>query len=117
MPGQRDSDRQGQLDHRGRQGQARRDPGPHQGDQGRDREVDLGLRQREAAGTAREAGRRRRGHQRGRGHRDRNEGEEGPGGGRVASQPRGGRGGDGGGGGGGVAGGRAGAGRGGRWGR
>jgi len=88
-----DPHRQGQHhDHRW-QGQAGRHPRPYRPDQGRDREVHVGLRQGEAAGAARETGGRRRRDQRGGGHRDRNEGEEGPGRRRAACHPRRGRGG------------------------
>ena len=52
--------------------------GPHQPDQGRDREDRLRLRPREAAGAAGQALRRRRGDQGRRGHRGRAEGEEAP---------------------------------------
>ncbi len=52
----------------------------------------LGLRQREAAGAAREAGRRRRGDQGGRGNRNRAEGKEGSRRRRHARNPRGSRG-------------------------
>ncbi len=61
--------------------------GPHQPDQGRDREHRLGLRPREAAGAAGEARRRRRGGQGRRCHRDRDEGEEAPRGGRSPGHP------------------------------
>ena len=57
-----------------------------------DRGDDLGLRSREAAGAAREAGGRRGGHQGRRGHRNRDEGEEGSGRGRDARHEGGGRG-------------------------
>ena len=70
-----------------------RDQGPHQAAQGRDREHRLRLRPREAAGAAGEAGRRRRGGQGRRCHRDRDEGEEAPRRGRAAGHPRGPRGG------------------------
>jgi chaperonin GroEL len=60
---------------------------------GPDRDHDLRLRPREAAGAAGEAGRRRRGDQGRRGHRDRAQGEEAPGRGRAERDPRGGRGG------------------------
>jgi chaperonin GroEL len=66
--------------------------GPDQRDQGRDRQIDFRLRQREAPGAAREAGRRCRRDQRGRGHRDRDEGEEGARRGRTARDAGGGRG-------------------------
>ena len=64
-------------DHRGlrrREG----DPGPHQADQGADREDDVRLRPREAAGAAGQARRRRRGDQGRRRDRGRAEGEEAP---------------------------------------
>ena len=69
-------------------GDERRDQGPHQADQGRDREHRLRLRPREAPGAAGEAGRRRRGGQGRRCHRDRDEGEEAPRRGRAAGHPR-----------------------------
>ena len=69
------------------------DQGPDQAAQGRDREHRLRLRPREAAGAAGEAGRRRRGGQGRRCHRDRDEGEEAPRRGRAAGDPRGPRGG------------------------
>ena len=73
------------------------DRGPRQADPRAGRGHDLRLRPREAAGAAREAGRRRRHHQGRRGHRDRDEGEEGArrrrdardqGGGRRRHRPR-----------------------------
>ena len=70
-----------------------RDQGPDQAAEGRDREHRLRLRPREAAGAAGEAGRRRRGGQGRRCHRDRDEGEEAPRRGRAAGHPRGPRGG------------------------
>ena len=66
-------------------GRVEQDPSP-------DRGSDLRLRQGEVAGARRQAGRRRGGHQGGRGDRDRDEGKEGPGRGRAARHPRGGRG-------------------------
>ena len=85
-------DRQGEHhDRRGRR-QEGRHPGPHRADQEGDRGHHLGLRPREAAGAAGQARRRRRGDQRRRGDRDRDEGEEGPRRGRAARDPRGGRG-------------------------
>ena len=57
-----------------------------------DRGHHLGLRPREAAGAAGQAGGRRRGHQGRRRDRDRDEGEEGAGRGRAARDARGGRG-------------------------
>ena len=74
-------------------GDSRRDQGPDQAAQGRDREHRLRLRPREAAGAAGQAGRRRRGGQGRRCHRDRDEGEEAPRRGRAAGHPRGPRGG------------------------
>ena len=74
-------------------GDVGRDQGPDQAAQGRDREHRLRLRPREAAGAAGEAGRRRRGGQGRRCHRDRDEGEEAPRRGRAAGHPRGPRGG------------------------
>ena len=67
--------------------------GPRQADPHAGRGHDLGLRPREAAGAAREAGRRRRRHQGRCGHRDRDEGEEGARRGRDARDQGGGRGG------------------------
>ena len=74
-------------------GDERRDQGPHQPDQDRDREHRLGLRPREAPGAPREAVGRCRGRQGRRCHRDRDEGEEAPRRGRAAGHPRGARGG------------------------
>ena len=74
-------------------GDTRRDQGPDQPDQERDREHRLGLRSREAPGAPREAVRRRRGRQGRRCHRDRDEGEEASRRGRAAGHPRGPRGG------------------------
>ena len=74
-------------------GKAKDDRGPGQADPHPDRGDDLRLRPREAAGAAREAGRRRRRDQGRRGHRDRDEGEEGPRRGRDARDQGGGRGG------------------------
>ena len=86
-------DRQGQHhDHRGlRHGQG--DRGPGQADPHPDRRDDVRLRPREAAGAARQAGRRRGRDQGRRGHRDRDEGEEGPRRGRDARDQGGRRGG------------------------
>ncbi len=67
------------------------DRGPRQADPRADRGHDLGLRPREAAGAARQAGRRRRRHQGRCGHRDRDEGEEGARRGRDARDEGGGR--------------------------
>ena len=67
------------------------DRGPRQADPRADRGHDLGLRPREAAGAARQAGRRRRRHQGRCGHRDRDEGEEGARRGRDARHQGGGR--------------------------
>ena len=69
-------------------GDARRDQGPHQPDQDRDREHRLGLRSREAPGAPRQALRRRRRREGRRGHRDGDEGEEAPRRGRAAGHPR-----------------------------
>ena len=77
---------------RGRR-QGRGDQGPHQPDQGRDREDRLRLRPREAAGAAGEALRRRRGDQGRRGDRGRAQGEEAPHRGRGAVHEGGRRGG------------------------
>ena len=66
---------------------------PDQAAEGRDREHRLRFRPREAAGAAGEAGRRRRGGQGRRCHRDRDEGEEAPRRGRAAGHPGGPRGG------------------------
>ena len=74
-------------------GELRRDQGPHQAAQVRDREHRLRLRPREAPGAPREAVGRRRGRQGRRCHRDRDEGEEAPRRGRAAGHagsPRGG---------------------------
>ena len=64
------------------EGRVQADPRPDRGDHQR-------LRPGEAPGAAGQAGRRRGGHQRRRGHRDRDEGEEGPRRGRAARHPRG----------------------------
>ena len=74
-------------------GESDGDQGPHQPDQGRDREHRLGLRPREAPGAPRQALRRRRRRQGRRCHRDRDEGEEAPRRGRAAGHPCGARGG------------------------
>ena len=66
--------------------------GPHQAAARADRRDHFRLRPREVAGAAGEAGRRRGGDQGRRGYRDRDEGEEGPGGGRAARHAGGGRG-------------------------
>ncbi len=90
-PRQAHRDRQGQHhDHRRRrqEGRYRR---PHQADPRADRRDHLGLRSREAAGAAGQAGRRRGGHSRRRGDRDGDEGEEGARRGCAARDPRGGR--------------------------
>ncbi len=85
--------RQGQHHDRRRRRRRRGDQGPHQPDQGRNREHRLGLRSREAPGAPREALRRgRRGEGR-RGHRDGDEGEEAPRRGRPAGHAGGARGG------------------------
>ena len=62
------------------------DRGPHLPDQGRDREVGLRLRPREAPGAPRQARRRRRRHQGGRGHRGRAQGAQAPHRGRRAQR-------------------------------
>ena len=89
--GEEGHDRQGHHDdHRGRR-RPGGDRGPRQTDPRPDRGHDLGLRPREAAGAAGEAGR-RRGHHQGRSrHRDRDEGEEGARRGRDARHEGGGR--------------------------
>ena len=90
-PRQADRGRQGQHhDHRRRrqEGRHRR---PHQADPRADRRDHLGLRPREAAGAAGQAGRRRGGDSRRRGDRDRDEGEEGARRGCAACDPRRGR--------------------------
>ena len=80
--------RQG-LDHDHRRcRRLRRDQGPHQAAQGRDREHRLRLRPREAPGAPREAVRRRRRRQGRRRDRDRDEGEEAPRRGRAPGHPR-----------------------------
>ena len=89
--GQEGHDRQGQHDDRRRRRRRRRHRGPRQADPRADRGHHLRLRPREAAGAAREAGRRRRRHQGRRGHRDRDEGEEGARRGRDARDQGGGR--------------------------
>jgi vacuolar-type H+-ATPase subunit E/Vma4 len=81
--------RQGQHHHRRRRRQEVGHRGAGQADPGADRGDHLGLRPREAARAPGQAGGRRRRHQRGRGHRDRDEGEEGPRRGRAARHPRG----------------------------
>ena len=82
--GQEGRHRQGQHDHRRGQGQGFRHPGPHQADPDPDRRDHLRLRPREAPGAAGQDGRRRGPDQGRRGHRDRAQGEEGPGRGRHA---------------------------------
>ena len=90
--GEEGADREGEHhDRRGRR-QEGRHPGPLQPDPGADRGDHLGLRPREAAGAAGEAGRRRRGDPRRRRHRGRGEGAQGPRRRRAARDPRGGRG-------------------------
>ena len=84
---------QGRHDDRRRRRLGRRDQGPDDPDQGPDRGHDLGLRQREAPGAARQAVGRRRRHQGRRGHRGRAQGEEAPHRGRALDDPRGRRGG------------------------
>ncbi len=76
------------VDGKGKEGDI---TGPHQRDQGRDRQEHQRLRPREAPGASGQARRRRGGDQRRRRDRDRDEGEEGPGRGRAARHPRGGR--------------------------
>ena len=84
---------QGRHDHRrGRRRRGGRE-GPHQPDQGRDREDRLGLGSREAPGAAGQARRRRRRRQGRRGHRGGAEGEEAPHRGRAVGHARGDRGG------------------------
>ena len=78
--------------HRGR-GRPGRDQGPHRADPHPDRDDDLRLRPREAAGAAGQAGRRRGGDQGRGGDRDRAQGEEAPRRGRAERDPRRGRGG------------------------
>ena len=73
---------------RRRRRRRRRHQGPHQPDQGGDREHRLRLRPREAPGAPREALRRRRRREGRRGHRDGDEGEEAPRRGRAAGHPR-----------------------------
>ena len=75
--GQEGHDRQGQHDDRRRRRQPEGHRGSRQADPHAGRGNHLGLRPREAAGAARQAGRRRRRHQGRCGHRDRDEGEEG----------------------------------------
>ena len=74
-------------------GSAGPDQGPDEPDQGADRGHHLGLRQGEAPGAPRQAGRRRRRHQGRRRHRGRAQGEEAPHRGRALDDPRGRRGG------------------------
>ena len=74
-------------------GRHRQDPGPDQGDPLSDREVDVGLRQGEAAGAAGQARRRRGDYQCRRGDRVRDEREESPCRRRAARDPGGRRGG------------------------
>ena len=69
--------RQGQHHHHRRRRQGQGHPGPHQAAPDSGRGDHFGLRSREAAGAAGEAGRRRGDHQGRRGDRDRDEGEEG----------------------------------------
>ena len=92
-PGQAGDDREGEHhDHRRRRWQGR-DPGPDRADQGADRGDHLGLRPREAAGAAGQAGRRRGGDPGRRLDRDRGQGAQGPRRRRDARDPRRGRGG------------------------
>jgi TCP-1/cpn60 chaperonin family len=86
--------RQGQHHHHRGRGGLGGDRGPCQAAARADRGHDVRLRPREAAGTARQAGRRRRDHQGRRGHRDRDEREKGAGRGRDARDQGGGRRGD-----------------------
>ena len=79
-------------DHHRRRRIAEEHRGPDQTTAYPDRGDDLGLRPRETAGAAGEAGRRRGDHQGRRRDRDRDEGEEGPRRGCAACHPRGGRG-------------------------
>ena len=88
----RDGCGQGKLHHRGRRRREGRHRGPHQADPRTDRRDHVGLRPGEAPGAPGQAGGRRCRHQRWRGHRDRDEGEEGPGGRRPARDAGGGRG-------------------------
>ena len=91
--GQEDRGRQGQHHHRRGRRQVLGHRGPQSSRSGRDGDH-LRLQPREAAGAARQAGRRRGGGEGGRGHRDRDEGEEESAGrGRAQRDPgRGGRG-------------------------
>ena len=89
--GRRDQGRHHHRRGRGRQG---RGQGPHQPDQGRDREDRLRLGPREAPGAPREAGGRRRRGQGGRRHRGRAQGEEAPDRGRAVRDAGRDRGGD-----------------------
>ncbi len=70
--------RQGEHDGHRRRRQERRHPRPHRADQGADRGDDLGLRPREIAGAAGEAGGRRGDHPGRRRHRGRGQGAQGP---------------------------------------
>ncbi len=94
--GRRAQDRrdEGRHDDRRGRGRPRCGQGPHQPDQGRDREDRLRLGSREAPGTPRQAGGWRRGRQGGSRHRGRAEGEEAPHRGRVVRDAGGYRGGD-----------------------
>ena len=85
--GPQDRHRQGHDDDHRRCRRVRRDQGPHQAAQVRDREHRLRLRPREAPGAPREAVGRRRRRQGRRSHRDRDEGEEAPRRGRAAGHP------------------------------
>ena len=76
-PREEGHDRQGQHDDHRRRRHEEGDRGSHQADPDADRGHDVRLRSREAAGAAGETRRRRRRHQGGRGHRDRDEREEG----------------------------------------
>ena len=79
---------QGQLHDYRRRRQEGRHRGSYQADSRADRGDHLGLRSREAAGAAGQAGRRRRGDSRRRGDRSRDEREEGTRRGRAACNPR-----------------------------
>ena len=76
--GEEDHDRQGQHDDHRRRRRQEGHRGPRQTAPDADRGGDVRLRPRETAGAAREARRRRGRHQGRRGHRDRDEGKEGP---------------------------------------
>ena len=90
-PRQEGHDRQGQHDDHRRRRREGGDRRAREADPRAGRGHDVRLRPREAAGAAREAGRRRRRDQGRRGHRDRDEGEEGARRGRHARHQGGGR--------------------------